>query len=237
MRIRAARAALAIGVLAAPLGAAALTCNHPAGGIQVPLVGDLTSSGQVNVADAVCAILCTLAVQSSQPLSSVPCLAAPPQAADPNCDGVPTIVDIGAVVALSLGAPLPAGLAPGGDGCPTACASCATGGEGSCLIGGACYANGGVNPVSKKRVVKEENVPPILAEMCMSGLYDSTGDWMYKAGLPAKSGVGGGLVAVAPGKLAMAAFSPPLDPAGNTVKGQAALQSIIRELNLNLFRS
>ena len=85
---------------------------------------------------------------------------------------------------------------------------------------GACYANGGVNPVSKKRVVKEENVPPILAEMCMSGLYDSTGDWMYKAGLPAKSGVGGGLVAVAPGKLAMAAFSPPLDPAGNTVKGQ-----------------
>ena len=102
---------------------------------------------------------------------------------------------------------------------------------------GACYANGGINPVSKKRVVKEENVPPILAEMCMSGLYDSTGDWMYKAGLPAKSGVGGGLVAVAPGKLAMAAFSPPLDPAGNTVKGQAALQSIIRELNLNLFRS
>ena len=102
---------------------------------------------------------------------------------------------------------------------------------------GACYANGGVNPVSKKRVVKEENVPPILAEMCMSGLYDSTGDWMYKAGLPAKAGVGGGLVAVAPGKLAMAAFSPPLDPAGNTVKGQAALQSIIRELNLNLFRS
>ena len=98
---------------------------------------------------------------------------------------------------------------------------------------GACYANGGVNPVSKKRVVKEENVPPILAEMCMSGLYDSTGDWMYKAGLPAKSGVGGGLVAVAPGKLAMAAFSPPLDAAGNTVKGQAALQSIIREQKVN----
>ena len=59
---------------------------------------------------------------------------------------------------------------------------------------GACYANGGVNPVSKKRVVKDENVPAILAELCMSGLYNSTGDWMYKAGVPAKSGVGGGLV-------------------------------------------
>lgn len=102
---------------------------------------------------------------------------------------------------------------------------------------GACYANGGINPVSQKRVVKEEHVPPILAEMCMSGLYDSTGDWMYKAGIPAKSGVGGGLVAVVPGKLAMAAFSPPLDSAGNTVKGQAALQSIINELQLNLFRN
>lgn len=65
---------------------------------------------------------------------------------------------------------------------------------------GACYANGGVNPVSKKRVVKDENVSPILAEMCMSGLYDSTGDWMYKAGVPAKSGVGGGLVAVVPAR-------------------------------------
>ena len=72
-------------------------------------------------------------------------------------------------------------------------------------------------------------------EMCIRDSYDSTGDWMYKAGVPAKSGVGGGLVAVVPGKRAMAAFSPPLDPAGNTVKGQAALQSIIKELNLNLF--
>lgn len=102
---------------------------------------------------------------------------------------------------------------------------------------GACYANGGINPVSQERAVLQENVPPILAELCMSGLYDATGDWMYKAGLPAKSGVGGGLVAVVPGKMALAAYSPPLDPAGNSVRGQAALQSIIKELKLNIFWS
>lgn len=104
-------------------------------------------------------------------------------------------------------------------------------------IMGACYANGGVNPIDKQRVVNQENVPCILAEMTMSGLYDGSGDWLYKAGLPGKSGVGGGLVAVAPGKLAMAVFSPPLDPCGNSVKGQAALQSIIKDLNLNLYVS
>lgn len=84
---------------------------------------------------------------------------------------------------------------------------------------GSCYANGGVNPVSKKRVVKEENVPPILAEMCMSGLYDSTGDWMYKAGLPAKSGVGGGLVAVSPGKMAPGGLLAAPGPGGEHRQG------------------
>lgn len=102
---------------------------------------------------------------------------------------------------------------------------------------GACYANKGVNPVTGKRVVKEENVPPILSEICMEGLYDATGDWMFRAGAPAKSGVGGGLVAVVPGCLALAAFSPPLDPSGNTVKGQAALIQVIQELGLNLFQA
>ena len=88
-----------------------------------------------------------------------------------------------------------------------------------------------------KRVVKDTNVPPVLAEMCMSGLYDSTGTWMYEAGVPGKSGVGGGLLACAPGKLALASYSPPLDVAGNSVRGQKALNRIIAEHGLNLFLS
>lgn len=102
---------------------------------------------------------------------------------------------------------------------------------------GACFCNGGVNPVTGKRVVKSANVPPVLAEMCMSGLYDSTGSWMYEAGLPGKSGVGGGLLACAPGKLALASYSPPLDAAGNSVRGQKALNRVIAEHSLNLFLS
>ncbi len=102
---------------------------------------------------------------------------------------------------------------------------------------GACFCNGGVNPVTGKRVVKDTNVPPVLAEMCMSGLYDSTGTWMYEAGVPGKSGVGGGLLACAPGKLALASYSPPLDVAGNSVRGQKALNRIITEHGLNLFLS
>lgn len=102
---------------------------------------------------------------------------------------------------------------------------------------GACYANKGVNPVTGKQVVKTENVSAILSEICMEGLYDSTGDWMFQAGVPAKSGVGGGLVAVVPGCMALAAFSPPLDPSGNSVKGQLALIKVIQDLGLNLFRA
>lgn len=104
-------------------------------------------------------------------------------------------------------------------------------------IMGSCFCNGGVNPVTGKRVLKDSNVAPVLAEMCMSGLYDSTGTWMYAAGLPAKSGVGGGLVACAPGKMALAAYSPPLDIAGNSVRSQKALNRIISEHKLNLFLS
>lgn len=98
-------------------------------------------------------------------------------------------------------------------------------------------ANGGVNPVSKQRVIKTQNVSHILAEMMMEGLYDSSGDWAYTVGLPGKSGVGGGLMAVVPGVMGMAAFSPPLDKAGNSVRAQKMLRELAQVLGYNLFIS
>lgn len=100
---------------------------------------------------------------------------------------------------------------------------------------GATLANGGTNPLTGHRAVQASNVPKILAEMCMNGLYDATGDWMYKVGLPGKSGVGGGILAVVPGTLAIGAFSPPLDEFGNSVRGQLAAQALSEELGLSLF--
>lgn len=104
-------------------------------------------------------------------------------------------------------------------------------------IMGATLANGGVNPRSNTRVIKETNVARVLAEMTMEGLYTSSGDWAYHVGLPAKSGVGGGLLAVAPGKLAIAAYSPPLDKVGNSVRAQAAITQIAHALKLGLFNT
>ena len=102
---------------------------------------------------------------------------------------------------------------------------------------GATLANGGVNPVTGKRVIAKSNVPHVLALMTMEGLYTTSGDWAYTVGLPAKSGVGGGLVAVSPGKMAIAAFSPPLDKAGNSVRAQAAITQIANTLELGLFHT
>lgn len=100
---------------------------------------------------------------------------------------------------------------------------------------GACLANGGINPVTQERVLAEGHVQPVLAEMMMEGLYTSSGDFAYQVGLPGKSGVGGGLLAVAPGRLAVAAFSPPLDEAGNSVRGVAAVSHFARALGLSVF--
>ena len=104
-------------------------------------------------------------------------------------------------------------------------------------IMGATLANGGVNPMTAKRVIARANVAPVLALMAMEGLYTASGDWAYTVGLPAKSGVGGGLVAVAPGKLAIAAYSPPVDQAGNSVRAQAAITEITHTLELGLFNT
>ena len=96
-------------------------------------------------------------------------------------------------------------------------------------------ANRGVNPLSRKAVVRAENVPAILAEMTIEGLYDASGDWAFEVGLPGKSGVGGGVLSVAPGKLGIAAFSPPLDQWGNSIRAQKAVATVARTLDLNLY--
>ena len=101
---------------------------------------------------------------------------------------------------------------------------------------GATLANGGVNPRTGERVLSVANVPHILAQMMMEGLYTYSGDFAYTVGLPGKSGVGGGLLVVAPGKLAIAAFSPPLDSAGNSVRGLVGVTEVAKRLQLNLFR-
>ena len=100
---------------------------------------------------------------------------------------------------------------------------------------GATLANDGVNPATGERVIKSENIPEILSTMMMAGLYDGSGGWSWHVGLPAKSGVGGGIVAVAPGKGAIAVFSPPLDEAGNSVKAQEVIQYVAAKLDLNIY--
>lgn len=100
---------------------------------------------------------------------------------------------------------------------------------------GATLAAKGNNPITKESVIPADYVPNILAEMMMEGLYDGSGNWAYHVGLPAKSGVGGGLLAVVPGVMGIAAFSPPLDPHGNSVKGQKMIASVAKSLGYNLF--
>jgi glutaminase len=97
----------------------------------------------------------------------------------------------------------------------------------------ATLANGGVNPVTGKKVVSAENVPEILAVMATAGLYDDAGKWLFHTGLPAKSGVGGGIIAVVPGLFGIAAISPPLDAAGNSVRAQRAITDITEGLGVN----
>jgi len=100
---------------------------------------------------------------------------------------------------------------------------------------GATLANNGVNPATGEQVIKREDVPYILSTMAMAGLYDSSGSWAWHVGLPAKSGVGGGIVAIAPGKGAIAVFAPPLDEAGNSVKAQEVIDYVAQKLNYNLY--
>ena len=101
----------------------------------------------------------------------------------------------------------------------------------------ATLANGGKNPVTGKQVMKTGNVPEVLAVMATAGLYDDSGKWLYATGLPAKSGVGGGIIAVSPGKFGIAVISPPLDKAGNSVRAQKAIADISNALGGNPYAS
>jgi glutaminase len=100
---------------------------------------------------------------------------------------------------------------------------------------GATLANNGINPATGEQVIKAEDVPHILSTMMMAGLYDGSGGWAWDVGLPAKSGVGGGIVAIVPGKGAIAVFAPPLDEAGNSVKAQEVIDYVSDRLHYNLF--
>ena len=100
---------------------------------------------------------------------------------------------------------------------------------------GATLANNGINPATGEQVIKSENIPYILSAMTMAGLYDGSGGWAWHVGLPAKSGVGGGIIAIVPGKGAIAVFAPPLDEAGNSVKAQEVIEYVANKLNYNLY--
>jgi len=97
----------------------------------------------------------------------------------------------------------------------------------------ATLAAGGTNPVTGKKVIDADKVPGVLAVMATAGLYDDSGKWLYRTGLPAKSGVGGGIIAVSPGKFGIAVISPPLDDAGNSVRAQKAITDISNALGGN----
>ncbi|MCC7024029.1 MAG: glutaminase A [Thermomicrobiales bacterium] len=102
---------------------------------------------------------------------------------------------------------------------------------------GATLANGGIHPLTGERVVSGDSCQRTLAVMATAGLYETSGDWLYDIGLPGKSGIGGGIVTVAPGKGGMGVFAPPLDAAGNSVKGQLVSRFLSERLGLNLFAS
>jgi glutaminase len=102
---------------------------------------------------------------------------------------------------------------------------------------GATLANQGVNPLTQKRALRGEYVESILSVMASSGMYDYAGEWLYRIGMPAKSGVAGGIIAVLPGQLGIGVFSPRLDPRGNSVRGIQVCDALSRSLNLHLFNT
>ena len=101
----------------------------------------------------------------------------------------------------------------------------------------ATFANLGVNPLTDERVFTEEVVERVLSVMTTCGMYDDSGDWVATVGLPAKSGVGGGIISVLPGQLGIATFSPPLDQHGNSAKGIIVHEEMSEDLGLHFVRA
>jgi glutaminase len=102
---------------------------------------------------------------------------------------------------------------------------------------GATLADGGVNPLTEEQVIETAHCKRVLAVLATAGLYERSGDWLYEIGLPGKSGVSGGIVTISPGKGGLGRFAPPLDGAGNSVKGQLVTKLLSPRLGLNLFAS
>ena len=102
---------------------------------------------------------------------------------------------------------------------------------------GATLAGGGVNPLTGVRVIDDDDCARVLAVLATAGLYERTGEWLYETGLPGKSGVSGGIVTISPGKGGLGTFSPPLDQAGNSVRGQRVVRYLSHRMGLNLFAS
>lgn len=102
---------------------------------------------------------------------------------------------------------------------------------------GATLANGGVNPITGERALKAEYVKDVLSIMLSCGMYDYAGEWAFRVGIPAKSGVGGGIVAVVPGKFGIGVFSPPLDAKGNSVRGVQVCKDLSERFGLHVFEA
>lgn len=101
-------------------------------------------------------------------------------------------------------------------------------------IMGATLANGGINPISGRRAINEEYIKDLLSVMFTCGMYDFAGEWVYKVGFPAKSGVGGGIIAIIPGQMGIAVFSPPLDRRGNSIRGIQVCQELSARFKLHI---
>jgi len=99
----------------------------------------------------------------------------------------------------------------------------------------ATLANGGINPVTQERAIQEQYVQDVVSVMLTCGMYDASGEWTYRVGMPAKSGVGGGITALVPGQLGIGTFSPLLDAKGNSLRGLKVCEDLSKDFGLHIF--